>query len=104
FGMARPAPRSTLFPYTTLSDLRATMPSMTTSAVAADSQHVEHLVDLRRAVEHALEGKPRAVELALIALLTRGHVLIEDVPGVGKDRKSTRLNSSHVKISYAVFC
>src|SRR5690606_39299335 len=25
-------------------------------------------------------------------------------PGVGRDRKSTRLNSSHVKISYAVFC
>src|SRR5690606_41417806 len=25
-------------------------------------------------------------------------------PGAGKDRKSTRLNSSHVKISYAVFC
>ncbi len=60
------------------------MALMTTSAVAADSQHVERLVDLRRAVEHALEGKPRAVELALIALLARGHVLIEDVPGVGK--------------------
>ncbi|NUP09183.1 MAG: MoxR family ATPase [Polyangiaceae bacterium] len=39
---------------------------------------------LRAAVEHALEGKPEAVELALITLLARGHLLIEDVPGVGK--------------------
>lgn len=35
-------------------------------------------------MEHALEGKPEAVELALVALLARGHLLIEDVPGVGK--------------------
>jgi MoxR-like ATPase len=39
---------------------------------------------LRAAVEHALEGKPEAVELALTTLLGRGHLLIEDVPGVGK--------------------
>jgi MoxR-like ATPase len=39
---------------------------------------------LRAEVERALEGKPDAVELALIALFARGHVLIEDVPGVGK--------------------
>ncbi|MBX3183771.1 MAG: MoxR family ATPase [Polyangiaceae bacterium] len=57
---------------------------MSTSAVAADTQHLERLVDLRRAVEQALEGKPRAVELSLVALLAHGHVLIEDVPGVGK--------------------
>ena len=35
-------------------------------------------------MEQALEGKPDAVELAIISLLARGHVLIEDVPGVGK--------------------
>ena len=39
---------------------------------------------LRRAVEGALEGKQEAVELALIALIGRGHLLVEDVPGVGK--------------------
>jgi MoxR-like ATPase len=39
---------------------------------------------LRHAVENALEGKQEAVELALICLLARGHLLIEDVPGVGK--------------------
>src|SRR5690606_26379083 len=33
-----------------------------------------------------------------------GAVRVPDVIGHGRDRKSTRLNSSHVKISYAVFC
>jgi MoxR-like ATPase len=57
---------------------------MTSSAVAVDAERVERLIELRRAVERALEGKTAAVELALVALIARGHVLIEDVPGVGK--------------------
>ena len=36
------------------------------------------------AVESVIEGKPDAVRLALTVLLAEGHVLIEDVPGVGK--------------------
>jgi MoxR-like ATPase len=48
------------------------------------AQRLEHLLELRRAVEGALEGKSEVVELALTALLARGHILIEDVPGVGK--------------------
>ena len=35
-------------------------------------------------VEHVIIGKAEAVRLALVALMCRGHVLIEDVPGVGK--------------------
>src|SRR3954454_11396720 len=35
-------------------------------------------------VEQVIVGKRREVQLALVALLCRGHVLIEDVPGVGK--------------------
>lgn len=42
------------------------------------------LVRLKETVETALEGKPDVVELALVALLAGGHLLIEDVPGVGK--------------------
>src|SRR5512139_4247472 len=57
---------------------------MTSSAVAVDSERVERLAELRSAVERALEGKSAVVELALVALLARGHILIEDVPGVGK--------------------
>src|SRR6201986_5668522 len=54
---------------------------------AADAMPAEQLppIDrLRKAVEGALEGKQEAVQLALVALLARGHLLIEDVPGVGK--------------------
>ena len=39
---------------------------------------------LRRNVELAFQGKPRVVELVITCLLARGHVLLEDVPGVGK--------------------
>nr|WP_206345837.1 MoxR family ATPase [Streptomyces thermoviolaceus] len=39
---------------------------------------------VRRSVEKVIEGKPEAVRLALTVLLAEGHLLIEDVPGVGK--------------------
>ena len=39
---------------------------------------------LRRNIEQVLVGKPEVVRLAVVALLARGHLLIEDVPGVGK--------------------
>jgi MoxR-like ATPase len=48
------------------------------------SKHGSIVDELRRTVERALEGKNEVVELALVALLARGHLLIEDVPGVGK--------------------
>lgn len=57
---------------------------MSSSAIAADAERLELLRELRQSVEGALEGKPQVVELAVIALLAGGHVLIEDVPGVGK--------------------
>lgn len=60
------------------------MPTMTSSAVALSGERLERLTELKQAVERALEGKSAVVELALVALLARGHVLIEDVPGVGK--------------------
>jgi MoxR-like ATPase len=40
--------------------------------------------DIARSVERVISGKPEAVRLALVALLAEGHLLIEDVPGVGK--------------------
>ncbi|WP_413774462.1 AAA family ATPase [Micropruina sonneratiae] len=40
--------------------------------------------DIRAGVETVIEGKPEAVDLALVALFSSGHLLIEDVPGVGK--------------------
>ena len=58
-------------------------------------------------ISRVILGKEEAIRLSLTCLLARGHLLIEDLPGVGKttlshalastlgDRKSTRLNSSH---------
>ena len=44
----------------------------------------QRLEDLRRNIEQVFFGKREAVDQMIIALLARGHVLIEDVPGVGK--------------------
>jgi MoxR-like ATPase len=44
----------------------------------------DQLSELRAAVGHAIRGKDDVIELAIVALLARGHLLIEDVPGVGK--------------------
>jgi MoxR-like ATPase len=60
------------------------MQRMSSTAALLSPEGFEHLVALRSALEGALEGKPAVVELALVALLARGHILIEDVPGVGK--------------------
>ncbi|WP_405803236.1 AAA family ATPase [Streptomyces sp. NBC_01187] len=40
--------------------------------------------EVRRSIESVIEGKPEAVRLSLTVLLAEGHLLIEDVPGVGK--------------------
>jgi len=44
----------------------------------------EQIAGLRAGVESVIKGKPEAVRLAVVALLAGGHLLIEDVPGVGK--------------------
>ena len=57
---------------------------MNSPAVAHITGRHARIAELRHAVESALEGKADVVELALVALLARGHILLEDVPGVGK--------------------
>src|SRR5436309_10874376 len=79
--MIRRPPRSTLFPYTTLFRSGFTM--------------VELLVAL------VLLG---IVSAALYRVLVNNQRLYMAQTARIEDRKSTRLNSSHVKISYAVFC
>src|SRR3712207_7662858 len=79
--MIRRPPRSTLFPYTTL--FRSGMgPSMVVEGSTSGKVFEAH-------VEHFLAPTLRA-----------GQVVVMD----NLDRKSTRLNSSHANISYAVFC
>src|SRR5260370_40013262 len=45
---------------------------------------VEKIERLQAAVETVIRGKPEAVRLAIITLIAGGHLLVEDVPGVGK--------------------
>jgi MoxR-like ATPase len=64
------------------------------AAATRTAEELPALQALRQAVESALEGKHEAVELALIALLARGHLLIEDVPGVGKTTLARALSKA----------
>ena len=52
------------------------------STVAANA--VEKVEQLQSAVETVIKGKPEAVRLAIVTLIAGGHLLVEDVPGVGK--------------------
>ena len=47
-------------------------------------EHAPGIQQLQSAIETVVRGKPEAVKLALVCLLAEGHLLIEDVPGVGK--------------------
>jgi MoxR-like ATPase len=61
------------------------MSMTTTSAPALSSEEFAELgASIRRAMNSVLDGKPDAVDAALTVLLAEGHLLIEDVPGVGK--------------------
>src|SRR2546430_13565849 len=91
--MIRRPPRSTLFPYTTL--FRSQFPDARGTGV-----DVVHLEVGARAALAGLHVGDRQAPLVADAC----HVVLEG-PGIGvEDRKSTRLNSSHSQISYAVFC
>jgi MoxR-like ATPase len=52
------------------------------------------ILSLQQSISQAIVGKEEAIEYALIALLCRGHVLIEDVPGVGKTTLASALAKS----------
>src|SRR3712207_7047267 len=87
--MIRRPPRSTLFPYTTLFR----------SLLAADVSTVPVVMGAHGFGDEAGGWLDQDATIPLRdALLEAGYVI------VSPDRKSTRLNSSHANISYAVFC
>lgn len=65
----------------------APSPSSGTDGVLDDTHFeadLESIQQLRERLNHVLKGKPEVVELVLVCLLARGHILIEDRPGLGK--------------------
>src|SRR5256885_13198068 len=86
--MIRRPPRSTLFPYTTL--FRSTDPALVPQAVAS-------VLGVREE-----PGRPLVDTLLDFLRPKRLLLLLDNCEHL--DRKSTRLNSSHLVISYAVFC
>src|SRR3712207_7049122 len=99
--MIRRPPRSTLFPYTTLFRSRERQSVEQVRRVAVEVVPVRlHLERAARVV--GLE----VVDVRAVLDLERTDRRVEDArrAAVAADRKSTRLNSSHANISYAVFC
>src|SRR3712207_8830826 len=88
--MIRRPPRSTLFPYTTL--FRSWRTVLYTPGVTNTPRTVQRDVDHLWA---AVVG---------VAVRSTWHADLPTNPRPQPDRKSTRLNSSHANISYAVFC
>ena len=60
------------------------MPLLTTDAMPIQRQDLELIATLRRNIDSVIIGKPDVVKLTVTCLLARGHVLLEDVPGIGK--------------------
>src|SRR2546426_3118258 len=87
--MIRRPPRSTLFPYTTL--FRSLLHER--AAYRGHGQQLEIGVPIGLADRQRLTGQPLTLNW-----------IVGDECGAAQDRKSTRLNSSHLVISYAVFC
>src|SRR2546430_3879525 len=86
--MIRRPPRSTLFPYTALFR-------------SPDLQYAEtHLPSVQQDYGRATKGAVRH----LLAKVYLARLRVPDDSVADEDRKSTRLNSSHSQISYAVFC
>src|SRR3712207_8150677 len=100
--MIRRPPRSTLFPYTTLFRSRVEVRGHL-------RLHEEPRVELAEG-QHARGGRRRLhVRRRRVvdepeAARARRRKVIRQQGGRDRDRKSTRLNSSHANISYAVFC
>src|SRR3712207_7118875 len=94
FLMIRRPPRSTLFPYTTLFRSPGQAPGSGLLVPSPD------LPSRRRERAAARRAVPVEVTRGPEYLAQRRMVTVPE----GKDRKSTRLNSSHANISYAVFC
>src|SRR3712207_8766083 len=99
--MIRRPPRSTLFPYTTLFR----------SLPLVGREHLDHVTPHPEGAAGKVDVVPLVLDLDQATqdrvapdFHPAGQVDLHPQVGLRRDRKSTRLNSSHANISYAVFC
>src|SRR3712207_7270963 len=92
--MIRRPPRSTLFPYTTLFR----------SLTVLESPYREITRPVLDYVKGIRRDSPRELVVVFVPQYVVGHWWENVLHNQSADRKSTRLNSSHANISYAVFC
>src|SRR5206468_10635375 len=100
FIMTPQPPRSTLFPYTTLFRSPGGGPAVPCGVFRGQRSHLQAVADR---VVRCIEGLCQAVPEDAGGDDGAGRRLHARGKGL-QDRKSTRLNSSHDQISYAVFC
>src|SRR2546430_11059018 len=96
--MIRRPPRSTLFPYTTL------FRSIVEVRSAEGIRVVQQVAPIRDILRGKSDRKALAYRFGKRKRNFRMIGKMEWAIAIQKDRKSTRLNSSHSQISYAVFC
>src|SRR3712207_7926805 len=95
--MIRRPPRSTLFPYTTLFRSEPLVNYLRRRGLRRGQAILSIYLTILLAIAAGV--------LAIVpTIIDQGTNLIDNLPGILEDRKSTRLNSSHANISYAVFC
>src|SRR3712207_7053622 len=96
--MIRRPPRSTLFPYTTLFR-SVTKPAQSRLAVISLGATMT-----KRRIDYDLISELRTQGQSVEDIASRFNSHPRTINRILEDRKSTRLNSSHANISYAVFC
>src|SRR3712207_7423541 len=101
--MIRRPPRSTLFPYTTLFRSHVTADGHPEAVTVATVTMDELLLEMGWSPVALVKLDVEGSEIRVIRSMRK---LLEgpEAPPLLLDRKSTRLNSSHANISYAVFC
>src|SRR5690554_7467425 len=102
--MIRRPPRSTLFPYTTLfRSVQALFGAIIYTVLGlSTSIYIQKITDYVLVDQNIKLLNLMSVVMILI-ILFQTYIGVQKTLIVMKDRKSTRLNSSHVRISYAVF-
>src|SRR3712207_6874723 len=99
--MIRRPPRSTLFPFTTL--FRSAVGTDLNPLARLISKTKTTIID-QQTVDLFLKDFNDFLFYFRFGFKKRDSVAVPDFPNIDLDRKSTRLNSSHANISYAVFC